>query len=119
MQGHNDDVTGLAFSSDGSALATACEDKCIRVYKMQDLKAKNISSIKHQMTAVPIDVAFGVTSHQVATTTRGKLHDQNLVPYTTAILIAFLCCTLRCAAALYVAVQLTLPYVILNIHVHS
>lgn len=74
LQGHNEDVTGLAFSFDGTALATACEDKCVRVYKMQDLKAKNISSIKHQMTAVPIDVAFGATTSQVATTTRGQQH---------------------------------------------
>lgn len=66
-------MNGLAFSADGSALATACEDKCIRVYRMQDLKAKNISSIKHNMVAVPIDVAFGATAHTVAISTRGKL----------------------------------------------
>ena len=66
-------MNGLAFSADGSALATACEDKCIRVYRMQDLTAKNISSIKHNMTAVPTDVAFGATTDMVAVTTRGKL----------------------------------------------
>ena len=66
-------MNGLAFSADGTALATACEDKCIRVYRMQDLTAKNISSIKHNMIAVPIDVAFGATANTVAITTRGEL----------------------------------------------
>lgn len=34
LKGHSDSVTGIAFSSDGSALATACEDRQIRIFSI-------------------------------------------------------------------------------------
>lgn len=36
-QGHQGAVTGLAFSADGSALATVCEDRALRVYRMDNI----------------------------------------------------------------------------------
>ncbi len=72
LQGHTDNVGGLAFSADGSALATACEDRVIRVFKLTDVRAKNMGFMKHSMTTTPVDVAFGSASNLLAVTARGK-----------------------------------------------
>ena len=62
---------GVAFSADGSALATACEDRTIRLFKLSDVAAKNMGFVKHNMTSIPVDVAFGAASNQLAVTHRG------------------------------------------------
>ena len=36
-QGHQGALTGLAFSADGSALATVCEDRALRLYRMDSV----------------------------------------------------------------------------------
>ena len=72
LQGHTDNVGGLAFSADGSALATACDDRVIRLFKLTDVRAKNMGFMKHNMTTTPVDVAFGSASNLIAVTARGK-----------------------------------------------
>ena len=72
LQGHTDNVGGLAFSADGSALATACEDRVIRLFKLTDVTAKNMGFMKHNMTTTPVDVAFGSAPNLLAVTARGK-----------------------------------------------
>ena len=72
LQGHTDNVGGLAFSADGSALATACEDRVIRIFKLNDVRAKNMGFMKHNMTTTPVDVAFGSAPNLLAVTARGK-----------------------------------------------
>lgn len=72
LQGHTDNVGGLAFSADGSALATACEDRVIRVFRLTDIRAKNMGFMKHNMTTTPVDVAFGSAPNLLAVTARGK-----------------------------------------------
>ena len=72
LQGHTDNVGGLAFSADGSALATACEDRVIRLFKLTDVRAKNMGFMKHNMTTTPVDVAFGSAPNLLAVTARGK-----------------------------------------------
>ena len=72
LQGHTDNVGGLAFSADGSALATACEDRVIRIFKLNDVRARNMGFMKHNMTTTPVDVAFGSAPNLLAVTARGK-----------------------------------------------
>ena len=36
-QGHQGAVSGLAFSADGSALATVSEDRALRLYRMDNI----------------------------------------------------------------------------------
>ena len=36
-QGHQGAVTGLAFCTDGSALATVSEDRALRLYRMDNI----------------------------------------------------------------------------------
>ena len=35
LRGHGDAVTGLAFSADGTALATACDDRTVRLFDVR------------------------------------------------------------------------------------
>lgn len=81
MQGHTDNVGGLAFSADSSALATACEDRVIRVFKLGDVTAKNMGFMKHNMTTTPVDVAFGSASNLLAVTAKGTCQS-----YITSVL---------------------------------
>ena len=71
FQGHTDNVGGLAFSADSSAVATACEDRVIRLFKLADVTAKNMGFVKHNMTATPVDVAFGSSFNILAVTAKG------------------------------------------------
>ena len=73
LQGHTDHVGGLAFSADGSSLATACEDRVVRLFKLNDVAAKNLTFMKHNMTSTPVDVAFGSASNFLAVTSQGTL----------------------------------------------
>ena len=72
MQGHTDHVGGLAFSADGSTLATACEDRVIRLFKLTDVTAKNITFMKHNVTSTPVDVTFGPAPDRLAVTSKGE-----------------------------------------------
>ncbi|DBB17019.1 hypothetical protein WJX82_010063 [Trebouxia sp. C0006] len=78
LKGHTDNVGGLAFSADGSALATACEDRVIRIFKLNDVRAKNMGFMKHNMTTTPVDVAFGSAPNLLAVTARGIVQEANL-----------------------------------------
>ena len=44
LRGHSDAVLGLAFSADGTALCTACDDRVVRLYDLSNLEAKIASS---------------------------------------------------------------------------
>lgn len=78
LKGHTDNVGGLAFSADGSALATACDDRVIRLFKLTDVRAKNMGFMKHNMTTTPVDVAFGSASNLIAVTARGIVQEANV-----------------------------------------
>ena len=73
LRGHTDEVTGLAFSADGTALATACADRTVRLYDLSNLEAKSIPFKKKELLRVgSTDVAFPTASSQrVAVQTRG------------------------------------------------
>lgn len=71
MQGHTDHIGGLAFCADGTSIATACEDRVVRLFKLTDVAAKNLAFMKHNMTSTPVDVAFGSASNLLAVTTKG------------------------------------------------
>lgn len=41
LKGHSDAVNGIAWSPDGTRLASACDDLTIRVFDLQDLSSKD------------------------------------------------------------------------------
>ena len=73
VQGHGDAVLGLAFSADGSCLATVCQDRMARVFDL----AKDIESslgYRHKkLTLSPLDIAFGPTSGHFVILSSGAL----------------------------------------------
>ncbi len=80
LRGHTDSVTGLAFSSDGKSLATACEDRCLRVYDLTvDIAGKNIPFKQFDLTRHGVhDVAFSVNSTHVSVMTQGGVHSAGI-----------------------------------------
>lgn len=78
LKGHTDHIGGLAFSADGASIATACEDRVVRLFKLTDVAAKNLAFMKHNMTSTPVDVAFGSASNLLAVTTKGIVQEANL-----------------------------------------
>ncbi|KAL3134052.1 hypothetical protein ABBQ32_008481 [Trebouxia sp. C0010 RCD-2024] len=78
LKGHTDHVGGLAFSADGSSIATACDDRVVRLFKLSNAAAKNLTFMKHNMTSNPVDVAFGSASNLLAVTTKGIVQEANL-----------------------------------------
>lgn len=74
LRGHTDAVTGLAFSRDGSALATACEDRELRVFTLPRdniYTEKALPFTSHNLRQGIQDVAFGASSKSLAVLTRG------------------------------------------------
>lgn len=72
-QGHGDLVTGLAWSSDGQALATACEESTIRVFNLSgDLTSSNINFRRKDVKRGLVDVAFGQAKQLVVLTKGGQ-----------------------------------------------
>ncbi|KAK9860423.1 hypothetical protein WJX84_007132 [Apatococcus fuscideae] len=65
FKGHKDTVTGLAFSRDGTQLATSCEDQSMRVYAVADLAGKGNPVRARNFNLVPGGVAFGQTNNQL------------------------------------------------------
>jgi hypothetical protein len=71
LKGHTDTVNGLAFSPDGRALATACDDRTLRVYKLGDPFAKTAEFRTVNLKKGMHDVAFGADAAHVAVQTKG------------------------------------------------
>uniref|UniRef100_A0A0D6R247 Anaphase-promoting complex subunit 4 WD40 domain-containing protein n=1 Tax=Araucaria cunninghamii TaxID=56994 RepID=A0A0D6R247_ARACU len=60
LKGHADAVTGLCFSSDGRSLATACADRVVRVFKLDDVSSKSFKFLRINMPSGshPVAVTF-------------------------------------------------------------
>lgn len=71
LKGHTDAVNGLSFSADGQWLATACDDRTVRVYSLTDV-TKNIGFKSKPLRKGAADVAFGADAQQLAVLTRGR-----------------------------------------------
>lgn len=71
LKGHGDAVSGIAFTSDGRGLATACADRVVRVFKLEDVASKSFKFLRINMpTGVsPTAVAFGDGASQLAVAT--------------------------------------------------
>lgn len=61
-QGFQDSVTGLGFSPDGLHLATVCQDRVLRIFKLEDVHAKSFGVKRKSLTRDPVDVAFGTAT---------------------------------------------------------
>lgn len=71
LKGHSDTVNGLSFSADGLSLATACDDRSVRVFSLNDVAGK-VGFKSRSLRKAPADVAFGTNSQHVAVLTRGE-----------------------------------------------
>eukprot|EP00245_Coleochaete_scutata_P001819 TRINITY_DN12271_c0_g1_i1.p1 TRINITY_DN12271_c0_g1~~TRINITY_DN12271_c0_g1_i1.p1 ORF type:complete len:429 (-),score=84.15 TRINITY_DN12271_c0_g1_i1:396-1682(-) len=67
IKGHQDAVTGIAFSLDGRGLATACGDRVVRVFKLEDCASKSFKFLRINLPlgSCPTAVAFGEGSSQL------------------------------------------------------
>jgi len=73
LKGHTDAVTGIGFSKDGQLLATACEDRTVRVYNVTDgisPQKPGTAYRQYPMRYGVVDIAFCDESH-VAILTQG------------------------------------------------
>ena len=68
-------MTGLAFSRDGTQLATSCEDQSMRVYAVADLAGKGNPVRARNFNLVPGGVAFGQTNNQLLAVLQSELLD--------------------------------------------
>ena len=70
LQGHKDNITGLAWSKDGNFLATACEDQRIRMFAAADrgnpVRVRNFN-------LVPTGITFGQSSKQLLAILQSEL----------------------------------------------
>lgn len=71
LKGHTDAINGLAFAPGGTALASACDDRTVRVFDLRDVYAKNIPFRSKDLRRGATDVAFGATPAHLAVLTSG------------------------------------------------
>ncbi|KAL4432387.1 hypothetical protein ABPG77_001686 [Micractinium sp. CCAP 211/92] len=79
LKGHTAEVTGLAWSPDGTQLATACDDRTVRVFNLSDPTAKNIPFRRKELRVGVQDVAFGDDNSHVAVQTKGLVNAAGLL----------------------------------------
>ncbi|KAI7845338.1 hypothetical protein COHA_001045 [Chlorella ohadii] len=80
LRGHTAEVTGLSWSPDGESLATACDDRTVRVFDLRDPTAKSIPCRKKELLRCGVqDVAFGDDAQHVAVLTKGMVNAAGLM----------------------------------------
>ena len=72
LQGHRDNITGLAFSRDGTHLASACEDQSVRLFAVADVAGKGNALRTRAFNLIPSGVAIGRSSSQLLTVLQSK-----------------------------------------------
>ncbi|KAL3683716.1 hypothetical protein R1sor_001738 [Riccia sorocarpa] len=72
LKGHGDEVTGVAFTSNGRGLATACADQVVRVFKLEDAFNKSFKFLRLNLPRgnTPTAVAFGEGGSQLIVATQ-------------------------------------------------
>lgn len=85
MRGHTDSVTGLAFSTDGLHLATACEDRTLRIFDLQAGPYAKTIPMRHFPLRFGVqDVAFGAQATQLTVLVRGTANAAGLCSVNVA-----------------------------------
>lgn len=79
LKGHTAEVTGLSWSPDGTALATACDDRTVRIFNLADPTAKSIPFRKKELRVGVQDVAFADDEQHVAVQTKGLVNAAGLM----------------------------------------
>ncbi len=59
MQACQDRITGISFSGDGRDLAVACEDRVLRVFRVEEVTPKHFNFKRRELVRDLVDVAFG------------------------------------------------------------
>ncbi|KAG6551374.1 hypothetical protein Mapa_007020 [Marchantia paleacea] len=72
LKGHGDVVTGVAFTSNGRGLATACADQVVRVFKLEDAFSKSFKFLRLNLPrgSTPTAVTFGEGASQLVVATQ-------------------------------------------------
>jgi WD40 repeat protein len=86
LKGHADAVTGIAFTSNGRGLATACGDRIVRVFKLDDASSKSFKFLRINLpsgSSCPTAVAFGEGASQLVVATQ-DLSGTGLCMYASA-----------------------------------
>ena len=86
LKGHGDAVVGLAFSSDGARLATACLDRAVRLFAVPGPGGRATPPARRDVGSAVVGVAFagGADSPLVVLTRGGALDAPGLVAYGPA-----------------------------------
>eukprot|EP00210_Caulerpa_lentillifera_P004271 g4074.t1 len=82
LKDHRDRVNGFGWAHDGSALASACEDRCVRLFTFSDTIDKGVSIRQINIPAVPMDVGFLHSSDKFVVLCKGLLDAASLMFYT-------------------------------------
>ncbi|KAK9832499.1 hypothetical protein WJX81_002288 [Elliptochloris bilobata] len=72
LKGHQGAISGVAFSADGAALATVCEDRALRIYRMDDIADPGLNFRRRNLLQTPVGVAAGDAPGQVAVLVEGR-----------------------------------------------
>jgi WD40 repeat protein len=59
LQACQDRISGISFSGDGKELAVACEDRVLRVFRIEDVVTKHFTFKRKELVRDLVDVAFG------------------------------------------------------------
>eukprot|EP00951_Prasinocladus_malaysianus_P041294 scaffold485621_cov38-Prasinocladus_malaysianus.AAC.1 len=93
LQGHQDNVTGVAISPDNKTIATSCEDRVLRTFApnasctaLQDAvrgpKHTSNPRLKKNLFKTPTGVAFGSGSEEIIVSCSGLLGHASLTLFT-------------------------------------
>ncbi|CAM6024716.1 unnamed protein product [Sphagnum balticum] len=86
LKGHGDSITGIAFTSNGRGLATACQDRVVRVFKLDDASSKSQKFLRINLPSggiQPTAVVFGEGASQLVVATQ-DLSGAGLCMYASA-----------------------------------
>lgn len=62
----------MAWSADGAAIATASEDRAVRIFSLPDLTSRNVNIKRKALLRAPVDVCFGSDTEQLLVLTKGE-----------------------------------------------
>ncbi|MEW5317650.1 MAG: hypothetical protein WDW38_008932 [Sanguina aurantia] len=71
LKGHGDVVHGIAWSSDGLSLATACEDMYLRIFDVSDLASREPRFKRVKTAKIPLGVGWGDGPETLTTVMKG------------------------------------------------
>ncbi len=66
-------MCALAFSRDGKGVATAADDRTLRLYQIEDVAGKGVTFKRKELRKGAAGVAYGASPDEVAVLTKGEI----------------------------------------------